>query len=121
MSETKKTQETPVQPQKLPVRKSQPKEKNAPTVEPLAVDQSIYDKFTSLKFLELSGAKLTEPAQKELAALEAEVKACKGRKPIRTVRAAINQEILLLVEGIPITAAMEQIIKAKGVEKYYFG
>ena len=85
------------------------------------VVKSTYDKFTNLYFIRASGAKLTDAALKELNELEAELKLCEGVKPIRTVRAAINNEQALLVEGIPVPKEIEQLIKDKGVEKYYFG
>jgi len=85
------------------------------------VDPTKYDKYTSLKFLFLSGAKVKDEVKKELETLEAELKLCAGAKPVRTVRAAIKNEHFLLVEGVPVPQAIEAAIKIEGSEKYYFG
>lgn len=80
-----------------------------------------YNTYTSLKFMELSGAKLTIESKKELLQIEKELKACTGKKPVRTVNAAIGNEIVKLVEGIPVPASIEKIIEESKSDLYYFG
>ena len=89
--------------------------------EPVKVDPAKYDKYTSLKFLLLSEAKVKDEVKKELETLEAELKLCAGKIPIRTVRAAIKNEQFLLVKGVPVTDVIEAAIINEGSEKYYFG
>jgi len=107
--------------QKKPVQKSTanpvPKQ---PVKEKQAVEQGKYDRYTSLKFLELSGVKLKDANKNELLDLETEIKKCSGKVPNKTVRAAINNEIALLVEGVPVPKSIENLIKNKGVSSYYF-
>lgn len=100
-----------------------PKEKKSKSVDAEAkpVDKSTYDKFTSLKFIELSGVKLTDEAKKELKELETELKGCTGTAPIRTQRAAIMNEQVLIVEGIPLPYCYLEIIKASKNPAYYIG
>jgi hypothetical protein len=83
------------------------------------VDKSIYDKYTDLKFCELSGVKLTEDVKKELTALEIEVKSCDGVKAKVTQRAAINNEQVLLVKDMPIPAEYLKIINISRNPSYY--
>jgi hypothetical protein len=71
--------------------------------------------------MELSGAKLTIESKKELLQIEKELKACTGKKPVRTVNAAIGNEIVKLVEGIPVPASIEKIIEESKSDLYYFG
>jgi len=87
------------------------------------VNKSDYDKYTGLKFLELSETKLSDETKKELKELEAELLTCEGRKSIRTVRAAIDNEQALLVEGIPVPVEIKKLIESKGKKTaaYYFG
>ena len=85
------------------------------------VDKATYDKYTSLYFLKMSGAKLTEDAERELKALENEIKNCSGKMPIRTVRAAIRNEQVLMIEGIPLPEEYLQIIKTDKTPEYYLG
>jgi hypothetical protein len=84
------------------------------------VDQAVYNKFTDLKFIELSGAKMTEKSKEEIASLEAELKKCTGRIAKITVRAAIRNEQALMVAGIPVPASIETLVKSNGSEDYYF-
>lgn len=88
-----------------------------------AVDKAKYDAYTQLKFIKLSGAKLTDEKIKLLADMEAEIKACAGEKPNKTVRAAIKNDQILMVEGVPLPAEYLQIIKDAGdsVVNYYLG
>lgn len=104
----KQTQE---QPKALEKEKQPRKEK---------VNQLKYDQYTNLKFLALSGAKLTVEKQKELATLESELKSCSGKVATITVRAAIANEICLMVENIPVPESIEKIVKAAKQEEYYF-
>jgi hypothetical protein len=83
------------------------------------VDLVTYKKYTDLKFIALSGAKLTDAAKKELAELEKEVKACSGKVAKRTVRAAIMNEQVLLVEGMPMPAEVLEIIGKCKTPNYY--
>lgn len=87
------------------------------------VDKAKYDAYTQLKFIKLSGAKLTDEKIKLLADMEAEIKACAGEKPNKTVRAAIKNDQILMVEGVPLPAEYLQIIKDAGdsVVNYYLG
>lgn len=87
------------------------------------VDKAKYDAYTQLKFIKLSGAKLTDEKIKLLADMEAEIKACSGEKPNKTVRAAIKNDQILMVEGVPLPAEYSQIIKDAGdsVVNYYLG
>ncbi len=101
----------------------QPKAKKQPKAETKPVDLANYNKFTDLKFLELSGAKLKDEQKKELTELEKELKSCTGKVPVRSVRAAIKNEIALLVEGIPVPEEIEKLIVGAGEKAvlYYFG
>jgi hypothetical protein len=83
------------------------------------VDKSVYDKYTDLKFCELSGVKLTEDVKKELTALEIEVKSYDGVKAKVTQRAAINNEQVLLVKDVPIPAEYLKIINISRNPSYY--
>ena len=85
------------------------------------VDAGKYSRYTQLKFVELSGTKLKEESQKEMNALEAELKACTGAVPIRTQRAAISNEQVLLVEGVPVPEAIAKIIASSKNPEYYTG
>ncbi len=85
------------------------------------VDVVLYEKYVGLKFLELSGAKLNPETDKELNKLEKELKAMAGRKPIRTVNAAIGNELVKLVKDIPVPEKIEEIIVDAGHAEYYFG
>jgi len=98
---------------------AKPAEQEKPVLK--LVDPSAYERYVSLKFIEISGAKLTPEVQKELIELEAELKKCSGKKPVRTVNAAIDNEIVKLVEGIPVPEFIETLIKEKGCSAYYFG
>jgi hypothetical protein len=85
------------------------------------VDEYEYNKYTALKFLDLSGASLTDDAKKELAHLEAEVKKCGGALPSKTVNAYIGSENLKMVAGVPMPKRYHKIIGAAttAVQKYY--
>ena len=100
---------------------SQPKPaQKAKQPEKLPVESVKYDRYTGLKFFELSETKLTEAQIKELAELEAELKAASGFIPVRTVRAAINNEQVLLVQGIPVPVSVSGLVPGKNF-LYYFG
>jgi hypothetical protein len=86
----------------------------------LPVNPANYSKFTDLKFLSLSGAKLKEQQEEELKDLEKEIKGCSGPIAKRTVRAAIKNEQVLMVEGLPVPAAIEALIIEEGSQAYYF-
>ena len=97
---------------------------NPPAVKqksPADVDPVKYDRYTKLKLLDLSGTKLTDEVKKELSDLEKELKACSGKKPIRTVTAAIGNERTVLIEGIPVTKEIEKFVKDVKATEYYFG
>lgn len=104
-------------------QESQQKAPKAPKTPKVTQDKSVdlgtYKKYTDLKFISLSGAKLTDAAKKELAELEAEVKSCDGKKAKRTVRAAIMNEQVLLVEGMPIPSEYVEIINKCKTPEYY--
>jgi hypothetical protein len=109
-----KQEQAPIQEQSAEAKeKKQPEKKSKP------VDLNTYKKYTDLKFIALSGAKLTEAAKKELAELEAAVKAGTGKKSKRTVRAAIANEQVLLVEGIPMPAEVLAILEKCKTPEYY--
>lgn len=93
-------------------------EKKQPKKSP--VNPANYAKYTDLKFLQLSGAKLKDEVINELKELEKEIKGCSGRIAKRTVRAAIKNEQALMVEGLPVTEAIEALVKSTESEKYYF-
>lgn len=101
------------------VQEAAPKKTKEKKLKP--VDKATYDKFTSLKFIELSGVKLTDEAKKELKELETELKGCTGTAPVRTQRAAIMNEQVLIVEGIPMPACYLEIINASKNPAYYIG
>jgi hypothetical protein len=84
-----------------------------------SVNKALYDKYTSLKFIQLSGAKLKDEALKEIKELENELKKCDGYKAKKTVRAAIANEQVLLVEGMPIPDEYFDII-VKSINPDYY-
>jgi len=94
-------------------------EKAAPEKQP--VTEELYGKYIGLKPMELSGAKLTDEQLAEIKELEVELKKCSGPIPIRTVRAAIGNEKCILIKGIPVPKAINDIITKQGSNKYYFG
>jgi hypothetical protein len=100
-----------------PVQEIQPK--NTKKLPP--VDKATYDKYTSLKFSELSGIKLEKIKADELSELEKQLLKCSGKKPIRTQRAAINADQVLIVEGIPLPVEYQEIIENSSNPAYYFG
>ena len=85
------------------------------------VDKGVYDKYTGLKFISFTETKLSENFKKQLAELEKELLTCDGEKPIRTQRAAIDNEQVLIVEGIPLPKEYAVIIKNSSNPKYYLG
>lgn len=114
------TQESQEQTQEAaPIPNPTPQEQKQDKEEKLA-DKATYDKYTSLKFLQLSGAKLKDDTLKELKELEAELKQCSGKISKKTVRAAIQNEQVLLVEGMPIPAEYVDIIEKCSKPEYYF-
>ena len=74
------------------------------------VNKAIYDKYVGLKFVALSGTKLKDETKSELAELEKQVSEMIGTKALKTVRAAIQNEQVLLVKDMPIPAEYLQII-----------
>lgn len=106
----------PEQPKKT--EKGKPKQG---TSDKVPVDEAEYNEYTSLKFLELSGTKLKDETTARIKELEAKLKSCEGPRPVRTVRAAIKNEQVLLVAGVPIPASVHAIITNSGTEKYYLG
>lgn len=125
----KKMAENQTQEQQKPVSQAETKKGKSTQVPPSdsikSVDKATYDRFTSLKFLQLSfidsDQKLEEKDKKELEALEKELKICDGKKSIRTQRAAINNEQVLIVEGIPLPAEYLTIIMNSKNPAYYIG
>jgi hypothetical protein len=83
------------------------------------VPDALYSKYTNLKFLQLSGAKLTDQASEEMEDYLKEIKKCDGRKAKITRRAAINNDICLLVAGVQIPKSIENIIVNNGSESFY--
>jgi hypothetical protein len=117
-----KNAKAPEQEETLKQEASQgPEKPEEPEVILNPVDAAKYDKFTGIKFLQLGGAKLKDEQLKELADLETELKSCSGAVPVRTVRAAIRNEICLMVEGVPVTEAIEKIVVDADSTLYYFG
>ena len=82
-----------------------------------------YERYTSLKFLHLSEAKMKDVDIAEMNDLETELKACSGSVPVRTVRAAIKNEICLMVKDVPVPKEIETIVLEAGDNSklYYFG
>jgi hypothetical protein len=100
-AETAQTQESQQAQQQKKEEKRQP------------VDIATYNKYIDLKFLELSGEKLKDEAKKEMLQLEADLKKCKGDVPKKTVTAAINNEVIRMVQGVPLPYALAEILKGK--------
>jgi len=82
-----------------------------------------YERYTSLKFLQVSEAKMKDADIAEMNDLETELKACDGSVPVRTVRAAIKNEICLMVKDVPVPKEIEIIVLEAGDNSklYYFG
>jgi hypothetical protein len=98
-----------------------PKMRN-PSLQPeKPVDKATYDRYINIKFSELSGVKLTDKIKAELKELEETLKACTGKKPVRTVNAAIANETVKMVEGVPVPEFISKLVIEKGHSKYYFG
>lgn len=85
------------------------------------VDEELYREFTDLKFIKLDGGELKEEYEKKFIELEKRIKACEGKKPIRTMTAAFGSRLIRLISGIPVTDEIYEFIKAQGHEEYYFG
>jgi hypothetical protein len=122
-SKAAQAQKTAQKPITTPEQTTLPKQKSSPKAANLKqpVDQAKYDKYTSLKFLELSGAKLREEVKKEMDAMEAELKQCSGVKPIKTMTAAIQHEVIRLVEGVPLPENYANIIQGSSNPAHYLG
>jgi hypothetical protein len=119
-----KKQNKPTSAQTTPQPKAQPvrKQKEAESVKLThAEHKAKYDQFISLKFLELSGAKLTEEKSKANAVLEAELMQCSGVKPIKTMTAAIGNEIVRMIAGLPLPEHYEEIIRRSTNPAHYIG
>jgi predicted nucleic acid-binding Zn-ribbon protein len=119
-----KSEETPLESEASSLESEEtPLESEASSLESevTPVDKATYDRYTALKFLELSGTKLKEDHVKELVDLEKTLKACSGVIPIRTVTAAISNEKVRLVEGVPIPEAYAKIIASCKNPAYYIG
>lgn len=99
----------------------QPKKQKKEKSEQVTVDEGEYNEYTQLKFISFSGTKFTEETKKRLDELEAKIKSCSGKRPIITVRAAIKNEQVLLVQGMPIPEKVYEIIKNADATKYYLG
>lgn len=100
---------------------AKPKQATSKKAEKLPVDEAEYNEYTALKFLEFSGTKLKDETTARIKELEAKLKSCAGSRPIRTVRAAIKNEQVLLVEGVPVPESVLAIIKNSQTENYYLG
>ena len=109
-------------PQQKPQQKivSEPvKDNKAQKIEAIEVDQAQYDRYTDLKFLQLSGVNFDEKTKKEVEQLEIELKKCTGKIAAKTVRAAIKNEQALMVKGIPVPKSIEKLVGKKDAA-YYF-
>jgi len=119
-----KAQEKPKD-QTQPVEKAQEKKPEPKPEEKTdnTVNVAKYEEFIGLKFLSIQGGELQPDTVKRLNTLEKELKTMEGRKPIRTVNAAIGNELVKLVQDIPVPEKVEQIIKDGGEKAYtyYFG
>ena len=85
------------------------------------VDLNTYNRYMELKFLESAGVKLKEEIKQEIIKLEKEIKNCSGKKSIRTRTAAIDNEIVKLIEGIPVPLEVQEIIEKSDKPEFYFG
>lgn len=85
------------------------------------VDAAKYQSYADLKTLDVAGAKLTEDRKKDLDIMEKAIKACSGKVPNKTVRAAVGNEILQMFEGVPVPAEFEKIVASAKATAYYFG
>lgn len=112
----KKAQTTP---EKTTAAVQQPKSSPKQDVKKQPVNKETYDKFINLKFLVFSGAKLSETAEKEMNKLEAEICKCSGTLPKKTVTAAIDHEVVRMIEGLPLPAEYSEIIKKSKNPSHY--
>jgi hypothetical protein len=85
------------------------------------VDKKKYDKYVDLKLIQLAKTKLTEQSKAELIELEKELKQCSGEVPILTRTAAIRNEIVKMIEGIPMPKEYSDIIYTNNVQSFYLG
>lgn len=123
------TQKQPKEPKQQKKEKEQSKqepENNVDASKPENnVDAGKYAQYCSIKFLELSFKGTEQQLKKEdkdkMLALESELKQCNGKKPIRTITAAIDNEIVKLVEGVPVPKNIEEIVLKCKSPEYYFG
>lgn len=89
------------------------------------VDLGEYERYSELKSVEISGSALKEETKKELNDLEKKLKSCEGKKPKEKIliqgmlRAAIDNEQVLLFKDIPVPANIEKIIKDARATGYY--
>lgn len=67
-----------------------------------SVNLGVYEKYASLKMMELAGGNLKDTTVNEMNSLEKELKKCSGKVSKLTVTAAINHEKIQLIKGIPI-------------------
>ena len=114
MTEQEQTQEM-VQNQLETTKKKQQTGKKQP------VDKSKYDQYINLKFLEIVGGQLTKESREELVNLETELKKCTGSIPVKTVTAAIGNEIIRMVAGVPLPEEYATIIKGCKKPEHYLG
>lgn len=85
------------------------------------VDKSKYDEYTEYFFIKMSGAKFSDDVLKKIESLKKELMNCSGVSPKRTVRAALGNETLKLVEGIPLPKEYLEIVKASKNPSHYLG
>jgi hypothetical protein len=89
------------------------------------VDEEKYAQYCRIKFLELSFTGTEQQLKKEdkdkMLSLESELKECSGSVPNKTVTAAINNEIVKLVKGVPVPKSIEKIVQSCKTPEYYFG
>ena len=99
-------------------QKSKQKPKQKPKSKP--VNEVLYNEYVELKMITLAGGKLKEISLKRIDELEKELKSCSGSRAKMSVRACIGSEICKMIEGIPVPKSIEEAVKAKGREDYYF-
>lgn len=87
-------------------------EKKAPKTQApkKTVPMELYNEYTQLKTVEVSGAKLTEGANNKLNELEKQIKSYSGKVANKTVTRAVKAEIVKLYEGVPVPKEIEEIL-----------
>ena len=84
------------------------------------VNEAEYSKFIGLKFLESGGNILKKETTDEMNELEKKLKTYNGPIPLETVNAAIGNENVKLVKGVPVPGSIEKIVVDAKSAKYYF-